>query len=168
MAKFYGLQTLAHKFHNYPDYNEYEWVQVSEKTLSLISETLCKLIAAHGCTIKSGMARTMAEGIAICSELNLISCYNGLPENSENHKASNIYGPIDGLFDLQEVEDIDNEKAVILDDYDGYWMVTEFGERVLFEMMNEYEEQVCDDFSLIPTQQFEAFLSRRNEALKSC
>ena len=158
---FYGLKTLAYKFHGYPDYNEYRWVQVSEKTLKQISETLCKLIAAEGCTIKSGMARTMAKGIAVCSELDLISCYN-YPEEFKKHKASNLYGSIDGQSELSEVEDVENEKAVVLDDYDGYWMVTEFGERVLLEIIDNYSEQ-CEEYKWIPTHQWEGFLKRRNK-----
>ena len=98
----------------------------------------------------------MAEGIAICSELNLISCYN-YPEELKEHRTSNIYGPIDGQYGLPEVEDIPNEKAVILEDYDGYWMVTEFGERVLFEMIDVYQEQIDLHIRLIPTEQWEAF-----------
>ena len=121
MALTFPLKSLADSFNTFDD--DYDCIEVSEKLFHKIRRTLLELIKLHGCTIKSKFARVNAEGIGICAELGLITSYT-FPKRMHEHEPGATYGV--------------DEHTLYLDDYAGYWMLTQRGENCLEEIIEIY------------------------------
>ena len=121
MALTFSLKSLADSFNTYND--DYDFVEVPDKLFHTIRRTLLELIKLHGCTIKSKFARENAEGIGICAELGLITSYS-FPKRMHEHEPGATYAV--------------DEHSLYLENYAGYWMLTQRGEDCLEEIIEIY------------------------------
>ena len=122
MALTFSLKSLADSFNTYND--DYDFVEVPDKLFHTIRRTLLELIKLHGCTIKSKFARENAEGIGICAELGLITSYS-FPKRMNEHEPGASYAV--------------DEHSLYLENYAGYWMLTQRGENCLEEITMIYD-----------------------------